>query len=166
MKSVLNQYIRAITSSIDSESTTPIFAMSDVPDTSYLSRLGTPSGLHYLLGELASQWQELGKQLNISEAKLREIHNYVRANDRRMKEMFYCWLMSGGEACNWFAIQRALIGEKDLAENLTQYLLQLPMQPTGEHQAQLSPFEHFYEEKPTYFEANRLARRLKTLSVL
>lgn len=103
--------------------------MSELPDTSYLSHFPTTSSLLYLLGQFASEWQEIGRLLNISEYKLAEIRRHITTSDNRMKEMFYCWLLRG-EECDWFAIQRVLeaTGKKDLAEKLPQYLLQQPKQ--------------------------------------
>ena len=129
--------------------------MSAVPDTSYLSRIPTTSSLLYLLGGFACEWQEIGRQLNISESKLKEISSHVGVSDHRnmMKKMFDGWLLSG-EACNWFAIQKVLkaIGEEDIAESLSQYI----QQPQS---AEFTSMEQSYQDqwlKTFQYETSRL----------
>ena len=129
--------------------------MSEVPDTSYLCCIPTTSSLLYLLGGFACEWQEIGRQLNISECKLKEISSHVGVSDHRkiMKKMFDGWLLRG-EACDWFAIQKVLmaIGEEDIAESLSQYI----QQPQS---AEFTSMEQSYQDrwlKTFKYETSRL----------
>lgn len=87
----------------------------------------TVSRLYYTLGELTSEWRDMGRRFKIPEAKLKQIAaDNPRKSYRCMIEMLHYWVTNSDE-CTWETVEKILkdMDEKKLAEMVQHYIREM-----------------------------------------